>query len=130
MEEVSQSLINVNPALLAALSKGGITISILPKEILVLETIVAGTSFKKLNHIEPKLKAQVKLELVREPKNEFDEFAIALVFEKVKIGYIPKNVNQVLARLLDAGKPFYAIIEATEWEGNWLKINIKVYLKD
>ena len=46
MEETNQSLISVNPGLLAALSKGGISFNILPKDILVLETIVAGTSFK------------------------------------------------------------------------------------
>jgi len=32
--------------------------------------------------------------------------------------------------LSDAGKAFYASIKAKEWEGNWLKIEVKVYLKD
>jgi hypothetical protein len=61
MEEQNQSLIKINPTLLAALSKGGITIDILPKDILVLETIVAGTSFRKLKDVEPQLNTQVKL---------------------------------------------------------------------
>ncbi|HPH22835.1 MAG TPA: HIRAN domain-containing protein [Chitinophagaceae bacterium] len=130
MEEQNQSLIKINPTLLAALSKGGITIDILPKDILVLETIVAGTSFRKLKDVEPQLNTQVKLSLKREPDNEYDDFAIALYFEKNKIGYIPKTSNEVIARLLDAGKAFYATIEAKEWEGNWLRIEIKVYLKD
>ena len=130
MEEQNQSLIKINPTLLAALNKGGITIDILPKDILVLETIVAGTSFRKLKDVEPQLNTQVKLSLKREPDNEYDDFAIALYFEKNKIGYIPKTSNEVIARLLDAGKAFYATIEAKEWEGNWLRIEIKVYLKD
>ncbi len=130
MAEANQSLIRVTPGLMAALGNGGITISILPKEILVLETIVAGTSFRKLQDVEPELKAQVKLELKREPTNEYDEFAIALYFNKNKIGYIPKDRNEVIARLLDTGKAFFATIEAKEYEGNWLKIEIKVYLKD
>jgi hypothetical protein len=130
MEEQNQSLIKVNSNLLAALSKGNISINILPKDILVLETIIAGTSFRKLNDIEPKLSSQVKLEIKREPDNKFDEFAIALYFEQKKIGYIPRERNEVIARLLDAGKMFFAIIEAKEWEGNWLKIEIKVFLKD
>ena len=130
MEEQNQSLIKVNPTLLAALSKGGITVSVMPKDILVLETIVAGTSFRKLKEVEPQLNTQVKLSLKRETDNEFDNFAIALYFEKNKIGYIPKTSNEVIARLLDAGKAFYATIEAKEWEGNWLRIEIKVYLKD
>jgi HIRAN domain len=131
MEEQNQSLIKVNCSLLAALSQGNaISVFVMPKDILVLETIVAGTSFKKLKDVEPNLNTQVKLELVREPNNEFDSFAIALYFNKTKIGYIPKSSNEVIARLLDAGKPFFATIEAKDWEGNWLKIEIKVFLKD
>lgn len=131
MEEQNQSLIKLSSGLLAALSKaGGLSISILPKDILVLETIVAGTSFRKLKEVEPQLNNKIKLELKREPDNKYDKFAIALFFEKNKIGYIPKESNEVIARLLDAGKPFFATIEAKEWEGNWLRIEVKVYLKD
>jgi len=31
---------------------------------------------------------------------------------------------------MDAGKQFYAVLQAKEWEGNWLRLDIKVYLKD
>jgi hypothetical protein len=130
MEETNQSLISVNPGLLAALSKGTISFNILPKDILVLETIVAGTSFKKLKDIEPQLTTIVKLPLLREPENEYDKFAVALHFDNDKIGYIPKECNEVIARLMDAGKAFFASIAAKEWEGNWLRIEVRVYLKD
>lgn len=130
MEEQTQHLIKLNPALLAALSKGGMQIDVFTKDILVLECIVAGTSFRKLKDLEPKLDATIKLDLKREPDNEYDKFAIALLFEKNKIGFIPRDKNEVIARLMDAGKAFYGSIHAKEWEGNWLKIEIKVYLKD
>lgn len=130
MEEQNQSLIKVSSSLLAALSKGSISINVMPKDIIVLECLIAGTSFRKLKDVETSLKAEVKLELQREPDNEYDEFAIALNFDKKKIGYIPREKNEVIARLLDAGKKFFATIKAKEWEGNWLKIEIKVYLKD
>jgi len=130
MAEQNQSLIKGNSGLLSTLIKGGLSISVMPKEILVLETIVAGTSFRKLKELEPKLTTQTKLEVKREAKNEFDEFAIALHFENKKVGYIPKDSNEVIARLLDAGKAFFATITDKEWEGNWLKIEISVYLKD
>lgn len=130
MEEPNRSLIKVNSSLLAALSKGSITVNVMPKDILVLECLVAGTSFRKLKEVEPSLLAEVKLKLKREPDNEYDEFAVALYFEKNKIGYIPRDKNETIARLADAGKNFYASIQAKEWEGNWLKIEVKVYLKD
>lgn len=125
-----QGLITINSGLLAAFSKGGLSIDVLAKDILVLECIVAGTSFRRLDKIENKLDSQVKINCKREADNEYDEFAVALYFEDKKIGYIPREKNEVVARLMDAGKQFFAVIEAKEKEGNWLRIDVKVYLKD
>jgi len=124
------SLIKVNSGLLAALSTGQLNIDVFKKEIMVLECIVAGTSFRKLDKVDAELLSTVQLEMKREGKNEFDEFAIALYFKEVKVGYIPKDKNQVIARLMDAGKAFYSTIQAKEWEGNWLRLDVKVYMND
>ena len=59
-----------------------------------------------------------------------DQFAIALYFKEIKVGCIPKEKNQVIARLMDAGKAFYATRQAKEWEGNWLRLDVRVYMKD
>ena len=125
-----QTLIKVNPGLLSALSKGNLSLDVFAREILVLECLIAGTSFRKLDKVQDDLKETVQLEMKREGDNQFDHFAIALWFQNTKIGYIPKDKNEVLARLMDAGKQFYATIGATEIEGNWLKLEIKVMLKD
>jgi len=125
-----QSLVKVNPGLLGALSKGAFSLNVFSREILVLECLAAGTSFRKLDKVQDDLKETVHLEMKREGKNEFDEFAIALWFQNTKVGYIPRQKNEVLARLMDAGKQFYATISANEMEGNWLKLEIKVILKD
>ena len=130
MSEENQSLIKVSPGLIPTLISGGLVISVMPREILVLETFVAGTSYSNVEDIESKLTTDTKLVLVREPKNEHDEFAIAIYFENNKIGYIPRDSNEVMARLLDAGKSFFATITKSEWEGNWLRVDIKVYMKD
>ena len=123
-------IIQLSGGLMQAFSQGAININIMPRDILVLECLVAGTSFRNLKTVEPELLNKVKLELVREVKNEFDKFAVALHFNNKKIGYIPKDKNETIARLMDAGKSFLSIVEAKELEGNWLKIEIKVYLKD
>ena len=125
-----QSLVKVNPGLLGALSKGAFSLNVFSREILVLECLAAGTSFRKLDKVQDDLKETVHLEMKREGKNEFDEFAVALWFRDTKVGYIPRQKNEVLARLMDAGKQFYATISANEMEGNWLKLEIKVILKD
>jgi hypothetical protein len=126
----STSIIRINPGLLAALSNGQLSIDVFKKEIMVLECMVAGTSFRKLEKVEAELISKVQLEMKREGKNEFDAFAIALYFRDVKVGYIPKDKNEVISRLMDAGKAFYSTIQAREWEGNWLRLDVKVYMKD
>jgi hypothetical protein len=126
----STSIIRINPGLLAALSYGQLSIDVFKKEIMVLECMVAGTSFRKLEKVEAELISKVQLEMKREGKNEFDAFAIALYFRDVKVGYIPKDKNEVISRLMDAGKAFYSTIQAREWEGNWLRLDVKVYMKD
>jgi hypothetical protein len=126
----SNSIIRINPGLLAALSYGQLSIDVFKKEIMVLECMVAGTSFRKLEKVEAELISKVQLEMKREGKNEFDAFAIALYFRDVKVGYIPKDKNEVISRLMDAGKAFYSTIQAREWEGNWLRLDVKVYMKD
>ena len=125
-----KSLIQISNGLMQAFSQGAISINIMPQDILVLECLVAGTSFRNLKTVEPELLHKVQLNTVREAKNEFDKFAVALHFKKNKVGYIPKDKNETVARLMDAGKSFFATIEAKELERNWLKIEIKVYLKD
>ncbi|MEO8769990.1 MAG: HIRAN domain-containing protein [Ferruginibacter sp.] len=125
-----QSIIKVSSGLLSALSSGQLNIDVFKKEILVLECLVAGTSFRKLDAVEPQLTATVRLDIKREAANEFDPFAVALHFNDTKVGYIPKDKNEVIARLMDAGKSFYATVEAKEWEGNWLRLGVRVYLKD
>ena len=129
-QDENKSLIKVNSGLLAALSTGQLNIDVFKKEIIVLECLVAGTSFRKLDKVEAELLCTVQLEMKREAKNEFDDFAIPLYFKNVKVGYIPRDKNEVIARLMDAGKAFYATIQAKEWEGNWLRLDVKVYMRD
>ncbi|MCU0396402.1 MAG: HIRAN domain-containing protein [Chitinophagaceae bacterium] len=129
-EQQPQTLIKVNASLLAALSKGMGLTQVMQRDILVLECQVAGTSYRHLEEVEPSLSQEVKLELKREAANAYDNWAVALHFGKHKIGYIPRDKNEVIARLMDAGKAFFATIQAREWKGRWLCIDIKVYLRD
>ncbi len=125
-----QSLIKVNNHLLSALSNGFISFDVFARETLVLESLVAGTSFRKLEKVREELIETVRLRMKREGDNEFDHFAIGLWYYDTKVGYIPREENEVIARLMDAGKQFFATIASKEIEGNWLKLNIKVMMKE
>jgi len=80
------------------------------RRILVLNTYVAGVHHVRGIHSRiKKLKEGDPLLLLRETKNEYDELAILVQnAEGKKLGYIPRAKNEVLARLMDAGKCFEA----------------------
>ncbi len=38
--------------------------------------------------------------------------------------------NEVLARLMDAGKLIFGKLEAKEWIDDWLKLDVRVFMRD
>jgi len=101
------------------------------QEILLLECHIAGTSFRDLEAVEPHLKPNDVLELKREPDNQHDVNAIAIYHEKgYQLGYVPREKNEVLSSLLDAGKLIFGKIEEVYWKGNWLRIETKIYMRE
>ena len=131
MDSKEKGLIKINSDLLKALNSNAIIIRAFDEDILALESIVAGTSYNNLTEIEKEIKPnETQLALVREPKNKYDTFAVKVLFKDHKLGYIPRDKNQTIARLMDAGKQFYAQTTKKEWEGKWLRMDLKVFLKD
>lgn len=47
-----------------------------------------------------------------------------------KIGYVPRASNEVVARLMDAGKIVFARVESKAWVDSWLRVSIEVVLRD
>jgi hypothetical protein len=82
----------------------------------------------------PKMLGQMKvgdmLELVREPENEYDSNAIALHYNKRKIGFIPAEENHLLSKLLDIkAVDFQAEITHLEPEAaTWENVSVALFL--
>jgi hypothetical protein len=75
--------------------------------------------------------ANLQLALRREPGNPHDALAIRVQrSDGTLLGYIPRSRNEVLARLMDAGKLIVARLETKEWQGWWLRLEIKVVLRE
>ena len=55
------------------------------------------------------------LSLFREPQKPHDEKAVAVYDGADRIGYIPQDENEVISRLMDAGKQIYGIITGKEY---------------
>ena len=131
---MSQAIIKIDPKYLeivrTSLDKTG-----LPKpfvqEVELLNCNIAGTTFLNLKDIEPNLKKHQLLVLKREPKNEYDDKAILILTEDgQKLGYVPQERNEILSRLMDAGKLLFGRLDEKNWVGRWLRLDIQVYLRD
>ena len=118
---MSEGLTKLTPGLLKFVA-GKINITLpFQRDILVLEIHIAGTSYREnIARIEPSLETGQLLRMVREPENEYDSLAVAVYVNDFKLGYVPMAQNEVIARLMDAGKLFYCKLTSKEWKNDWL----------
>lgn len=102
------------------------------RDIYLFDSHVAGTTFiSGIKELEPHLNIDDRLEFFREPDNEYDSKAIVIkTTNGVKIGYVPKEDNVIFSRLMDAGKLLFGRITNKEIKGNWVKIDIKIFLHE
>ncbi len=132
--ESSSSLVKVDPAILA-LIRGAIDgsgkLQPFVREIMLIECNVAGTSHRDLETVEPELASGCILVLQREPANPHDPLAIMILDEHSRhLGYVPRQKNEALARLMDAGKLLFGKLEGKFWSGTWLCLNVRIFLRD
>ena len=102
------------------------------RDIYLFDSHVAGTTFiSGIKELEPHLNINDRLDFFREPDNEYDPKAIVIkTVNGVKIGYVPKDDNLIFSRLMDAGKLLFGRITNKEIKGNWVKIDIKIFLHE
>ena len=50
--------------------------------------------------------------------------------EYLKLGYVPRVNNKILARLMDAGKYLYGVVRLKEMDRSFHHIVVKIYMKD
>ncbi len=103
------------------------------REIFLLECLVAGTTHvRNVGKKTEKLAPGDKLTLLRDPDNEYDPQAIGVFAPgNVQVGWIPQDGNEVVSRLMDAGKVLYAKLRSKETTGSgWLKMEIGVFMHD
>lgn len=93
---------------------------------------VAGTTnIRDIDYICEDMEPGVKLELKRDADNRDDAFAVRVYSPKNDfIGYVPADINEPIARLMDAGKRLYAVMTDHERYHAWNKIYFEVYLDD
>lgn len=121
--------------LIAAADATGAPLSVpLPfqnKIVLLDEVRIAGTThISGIDAIVEGLEAGADLRFVRDPKNLADSWAIKVYAGAARIGYVPADCNEILARLMDGGKALSGRLISKEKLGNWNKLYMEVSLDD
>ena len=135
------ALVTVGPstagALLAAMHGGGEGALGMPKPFsqpicLVEHTRVAGTTHVRgIEELAHALHEGDRLRLERDAVNTWDRWSIRVLDAKGKrLGFVAADVNEIPARLMDGGKHLFAQVESVEMRGEWVRIEMGVWLDD
>lgn len=77
-----------------------------------------------------KLKIGDKLKLFRDTKNRFDKNSIVIKDDAGnRIGFVPMNKNEILARLLEGGKALYAKVSKCANSESDFEICVEIYME-
>lgn len=108
-----------------------------PGLLCICETVIVGTSHVfGFAELRQELESGTELRLVREYENKHDGWAVRVEFldslgKGRKLGYLPRPLNQIPARLIDGGKELCIRVSGFCYEENaYERIKVKVYLKD
>lgn len=98
------------------------------REVRLCSPYVAGFQFYKGEEIESRFKENDTLLLRRQPDNKYDRYAIEVIHGGVKIGYIPRDENRVVARMIDQNIEVKGRIAKIRPESpTWQRVKMRVY---
>lgn len=123
-------IIKLSPELLTLIGTGGVeALTPFTREIYLIDMVVAGTTHcKQIDELEPALVAGTVLKMIRQPENKYDDMAIAVYHDTIRIGWVSMELNEVISRLMDAGKAFFCRITSTKRKGQWVKIDASIFM--
>lgn len=100
-------------------------------EIRLSSTYIAGFQYYRGIEMEQMLKEDDCLILKREPQNPHDCYAIEVYNGSNKLGYLPREENKVIARIMDQGMAVKArIIKINPEEHPYRRIKLNVFYEE
>ncbi len=97
------------------------------KPIKIYDNYVKGVHHYPLHSILPKIKVGEPLLLYRDLENKYDRFAIRVLYNSHKIGYIAAYENIVLANLMDYGADLFAFVSKRKHHTKYQAISVEIY---
>ena len=100
-----------------------------PKKVLIQDSPIAGFQFHHGETVWESLRVGSRLELRREADNPHDPNAVALYFQGVQLGYVPRGENTTLAQMLDRGQRLAASVSGLKKSDDpWQRIRVTIEL--
>ena len=102
------------------------------KQIYLISARIAGSFYvDNIRELLDEMKEGSKLHFFREPENKYDDLAIVVKnHNKEKLGYVPREQNPILARLMDAGKLIYGTVKKIENDDSYINVEMEIYMDD
>ena len=102
------------------------------RKIFLVSASVAGSYYVNgIHELVEKIKVDTKLHFVREPDNKYDDLAILVKDQNNnKLGYVPREKNPILARLMDAGKLIYGTVKTVNNDDSFINIEMEIFMDD
>lgn len=95
------------------------------------DVVVAGTShIVGIDDVLDGIELPADVKLVRDAGNLHERWAIKVMHEGKRLGFVPCDVNEILARLMDGGKKLAGTVFEREVRGRWNKLHMEVTLVD
>ncbi len=99
------------------------------RTLLLQTSPVAGFQYHDGEWVWPMLRIGDTVQLVREPRNAFDDSAVRIEWEGHHLGYVPRSENHAVAQLLDRDEALTARIAAlTDSADPWRRVGVEVSL--
>jgi hypothetical protein len=112
-------------------AKSGLDIGVpFSRQIYLISASVAGAYYvDDIHDLLDEMKIGTKLRFVREPDNKYDELAILVKDQNNnKLGYVPREKNPILARLMDAGKLIYGTVKTLSDDDSYINIEMEIFM--
>jgi hypothetical protein len=100
------------------------------KKILLQNSFVAGLQFTEYSLLAKDIDAGDRFSLKREPDNKYDPNAVAIILApSIRVGYIPKGQNELVARLLDEFVSLETVVTQHDLKAAFqTRLQIAIYL--
>ena len=102
------------------------------RQIYLISASIAGAFYVDgIYELLDKIIPGTKLRFVREPDNKYDKLAILVKDQDDnKLGYVPREKNPILARLMDAGKLIYGTVKTINDDDSYINIEMEIFMDD